>query len=199
MSCPRCGAETAPARAPQRCAACGGAFALYPGYASDPSVVPPPPDQRRPRVEVKAAGVFQYRLGVVEHIGVSEGATDPITGLIPVEQSGVMYPDIVSIAVWRKPDWMELVIALLVPVPITLSLLAVAILNESIGAAIPAALFALLSALMIRRAMSTQRHFVRVVGRYRVITVRFDRPGWRRRRFHDELLARAGLPPAPIP
>jgi hypothetical protein len=52
---------------------------------------------------------------------------------------------------------------------------------------------------MFHRALGRRKHFARIVGRYGLITIRFDRPGWRRLRFHSELLRRAGIRDAPIP
>jgi hypothetical protein len=201
MSCPRCGVSARPSNGPQRCGGCDRPFALYTGYAADPSVVPPPPDPRAHRIQVKSG----LRVGTVEAVGVSEGVMDPVIGLVPVETSGVMFPDIVSIAVWREPDWVELAVAVLVPLPIGAFFAFVGIIvliktgfSGLTMAAIAVALL-LLAAFMIRRALVTQKNIARVFGRHRCITVRFDRPGGQRVRFHDELLARAGQRPAAIP
>jgi hypothetical protein len=138
-----------------------------------------------------------YRLGIVDAKGVAEGQTDPVIGMIPIDQSGVAYHDILSIAVWRKPDIVKLVVALLVPLPIA-SLCFWAALDEArcLYIGLP---FALLGAWMIYSALRIQKSFVRVAGRNRTINLRFDTPLRKRRRFHDELLRRAGLPPAVIP
>lgn len=146
---------------------------------------------------MKSASVMTYRYGVLESLGVAEGQTDPVTGFIPMDKAGVAYPDVVSLAVWRKPDWVALVVALLVPVPFTLVMAVAAFSTPGfLFAALP---FALLSAWMIYLAIGFQRSYVRVVGRYRTLEIRFDRPLLRRRKFHDELLRRCGLPPAAIP
>lgn len=146
---------------------------------------------------MKSAGVMTYRFGVLESLGVSEGQTDPVTGFIPMDKSGVAYGDIVSIAVWRKPDWVAFVIALLVPVPIALLSLVGAL--ETPFFAVTALLFGSLGGWMIYLAMFFQRAYARVIGRYRTIEIRFDRPIWKRTRFHDELLRRAGIGPRPLP
>lgn len=145
------------------------------------------------------------RVGTVEAIGVSEGVLDPVIGLVPVETSGVMYPDIVSIAVWRERDWVELAVAVLVPLPIGAFFAAIGIIVlikaglAGLTMAAAALVLLLLAAFMIRRAVVTQKHLARIFGRHRCITVRFDRPGSQRVRFHDELLGRAGQRPAAIP
>jgi len=181
----------------QRCTGCGGDFTLHAGYALDASVRPPPADPRAERIKVRSAGAVTYSMGIVEAYGVSEGMTDPITGLIPIDQSGVAYPDIFTIAVWRKIAVVELVVALLIPLPITLLTLWGSL--HAPGLLIVFAFFALILGLMLYRAVSVKANFVRVAGRYRTITVRFDRPLRRRRRFHAELLRRAGVAPSMIP
>lgn len=146
---------------------------------------------------MKAAGLVSYRLGIVEAEGVAAGDTDPVLGMIPMDKSGVAHGDILTISVWRKIDVLALVVALLVPVP--LALLGLAATLESVAGLFLLVPFGTLGAWMLYRALGIRRNFVRVVGRYRAIEIRFDKPSWRRRKFHDELLRRAGLPPAEIP
>jgi hypothetical protein len=198
MRCPRCGHAATPAAGPQTCPSCRGVFALYAGAASDPSVVPPPPHPALDVVRVRSAGAFTYRFGVVEPLGVAEGTLDPVIAVGEMDRSGIAYPDIVSIAVWRKLDVLELVIAILVPLPLAL-LFWVTTFTAGAGFLVLALPFSLLAAFMIYRAVVRQKHFVLVVGRWGPIEIRFDRPGWRRKRFHAELLRRAGLRDAPIP
>jgi hypothetical protein len=52
---------------------------------------------------------------------------------------------------------------------------------------------------MLYLSLGLKAHMVRVVGSTSILTIRFDSPLWRRRRFHDELLRRAGISPSPIP
>jgi hypothetical protein len=197
MTCPRCQAPAQPSPAVQACGSCGKTFTLRAGRLLDPSVVPPQPDPRAPNVRVKSAGVVLYKMGEVSAFGVSEGVLDPVTGLIPMDQSGVAYPDIYSVAVWRKPDIVRLVVTLLITLPLT-ALFAVATFS-SVGFLILAVPFAALLAYGLWGALGRKVNMVRVVGAYRTVTVRFDGPWWRRRRFHDELLRRAGISPSPIP
>jgi hypothetical protein len=198
MSCPRCGYPAAPATGPQTCRICRRTFALYAGAASDASTVPPPPHPSLDIVRVRSAGAFTYRFGVVEPLGVAEGTLDPVIAVGEVSRNGIAYPDIVSIAVWRKLDVLELGIAILVPLPIAL-LGWVSTVTAGAGFLFLALPFSLLAAFMIHRAVGRKKHFVRVVGRDGALEIRFDRPGWRRKRFHAELLRRAGLRDAPIP
>jgi len=68
-----------------------------------------------------------------------------------------------------------------------------------LGMLVPLVFFGAITVLMLVRAIGTQRNYVRVAGVWRTITIRFDAPWWRRKRFHDELLRRAGIAPSAIP
>jgi hypothetical protein len=78
-------------------------------------VVPPPIDATLPRIEVKSAGIVLMKRGVVAAEGVIGGSLDPIAGLVPMDSSGIRFPDIATVAVWRKIDVVRLVVALLIP------------------------------------------------------------------------------------
>ena len=198
LTCPRCDAPAQPAADVQRCSRCGGAFTLRAGALLDPAVRPPPVDPRAPRLKSRSAGALAYRIAAVEAQGVVEGMCDPVTGAIPLDTEGVAWGDIFTVAVWRKPDIKQLVLAILFPIPITLLCLwgVIASTPWLLLGAVP---FGLVAALMLYHALGAQTHRARVAGRFRTITVRFDRPLRRRRRFHDELLRRAGIAPGAIP
>jgi hypothetical protein len=197
FSCPRCDAPSTPSRAVQTCARCGGAFTLHAGAAHDPSIVLPPPNAIVPIVKVRSAGLATHHFGVIEPLGVAEGELDPIIASVALDKSGVAWGDVVSIAVWRKPDWVELAVAIVLAAPFSLGLLAGSFALP--GLLVVSLPLTLLTGWMIYRALKIQKNYARIVGRYRTITIRFDRPGRRRRLFHGELLRRAGLPDAPIP
>ena len=197
LTCPRCRAAAQPSSAVQPCPSCGRAFVLRAGAALDPAVVPPPPAPGAGQVTVRWSEIITYRLATVDAQGVAEGLADPVTGLIPLDKSGVAFPDIYTVAIWRKPEIARFVVASLLP-------LAVAVPSAVASASNPhllvvAAPFLLLVVWFAYRAFGIGAHFARVVGRYRAITVRFDRPIWRRRRFHDELMLRAGIGASPSP
>lgn len=198
MTCPHCGYPTTPSGAPQTCTTCRKVFALYPGAATDPSVVPPPPNPALDIIQVRSAGAATYSFGAVEPYGVAQGTLDPVIAVGEVSRNGIGWGEIASIAVWRKLDIVELFIAILIPVPLALLFwfLTFATGAGFLAGALP---FSALAAFMIYRAVGRKKHFVRVVGRWGAIEIRFDRPGWKRKRFHSELLRRAGLRDAPIP
>lgn len=200
LSCPRCSAPAQPSTAVQRCARCGGAFTLQVGYALDPSTPLPPYDRALPSIKVKASVQMVLQTGTVAPEGVMLGELDPVIGLVATNEAGVMFPDVGSVAVHRTVDFVSLVVAVLVPLPIAGGLTLIAMQPKTpIGFLVVAGLFGLLAAWMIYRAAFIKKHFVRIVGRYRTLSVRFDTPLRRRRAFHDELLRRAGIAPSPIP
>ena len=200
LSCPRCKAPASPSSAVQRCARCGGAFTLHVGWALDPSTPLPPYDRALPSIRVKSSVQMVLQTGVVAAEGVMLGELDPVIGLVATNETGVMFPDVGSVAVHRTIDFVSLVVAVLVPLPIAGSLVSIGLQPDApYGFLVVAALFALLAAWMIYRAAFIRKHWVRVVGRYRTIAIRFDTPLRRRRAFHAELLRRAGIAPAPIP
>lgn len=158
----------------------------------DASVVPPPFDPTLPVVRVKWASTFTYKFGELQPHGVGTGDNDPILGMIAMDSSGVLFPDIVYVAFWRKLGWLEAVLATFTLLPITLALSAATIRSPAVSlATLP---FAALTAWVYYQAFVIRHQWVRVVGRYRTIEIRFDRPLWRRKRFYAELLRRTGLP-----
>lgn len=193
LSCPRC---SAPVEGPglQTCPRCNRSFALYVGAALDPSRSVSPSG---PKLQVKSPGFFFMRYGVLDERGIAEGNLDPIIGRLPIDTQGVAWHDIASIAVHRAPAWSDLVVAALIPLPLALGLGFLAL--EAPFASVFAAIFAALAGVLIWRGYGVQACRARIIGRYRTIDVRFDRPFWRRQQFHDELVRRAGGSPGPMP
>ena len=197
LSCPRCGAAAQPSPDVQRCSSCGGAFVLRAGALVDPAVAPPSPDPRAGQITVRWSAIITYRLATVDAQGVAEGMADPITGLVPLDKNGVAFPDIYTVAVWRKSEVARFVVASLLPLAVVVPCVIASV--EHPRFLVLAAPFLLLVLAFAYRAFAVRAQLARVVGRYRAITVRFDRPFWRRRRFHDQLMRRAGIGPSPIP
>jgi hypothetical protein len=198
LTCPRCNAPARPAPGVQSCAACHKAFSLHAGARHDPQVVPPPIDPRLPTIKVKSSGVVLMKQGAVAPEGVSEGTLDPVIGLVPIDKSGVLYSDVITIAIYRKIDLLRLIVACLIPAPLALLLIYWAIVIHP-GFLVVGGPLALTAAYMVWRAAVVRGNFARVAGAYRMITIRFDSPLRRRRSFHDELLRRTGVPPSAIP
>jgi hypothetical protein len=198
LTCPGCGFSAQLSASPQTCSACRLTFALYAGPRADASVIPAPFNPHAERVKVTSNGVVLRKMGLVSPEGVSEGTLDPITGYIPMDQSGVYFGDIWSIAVWRKVDVIRIVVAAIIPLPLSLLFLGLCF-SASPGFLILELPFVAITAWMFYRAFAIKQHLVRVVGGARTIEVRFDAPIWRRKKFHDELLRRAGISPRQIP
>jgi hypothetical protein len=199
MTCPRCGAAASFALEPQRCASCNGTFALYPGRLSDSSVVPPPFDASARTIRVKSAGLVLLKMGEVTPHGIAEGTLDPVTGMLPMDQSGVLFGDVKSIAVWRNVDVTRIVAALILPMPIALVLIFATIAGAPWPVLVIGLVFAAITAAMLRRAIAIGINRMRVAGAYRTITVRFDTMWNDPAKFHGEVLRRSGLPSSPLP
>ena len=186
---------------PQVCQGCRRKFTLSPGPALDGSVVAPPPHPSAFPIHLKWSIVVTYRFARLDPGGVTSGTLDPVVGMAPIDQVGIAFPDVVSIAVWRKLGWVDCIIGALVPLPIALLTLWAAILavSHSLGGAaifgVIAIVFGLLAAFLFRRGAVTGRRQARIVGRYGSATVLFsESPA-----FHAELFRRCGLAAPPIP
>jgi hypothetical protein len=197
FSCPFCSAQ-APARAAaQICKGCGRPFVLRAGARVDASVQPPPIDPSLRRIKCKAAGFIVATASIVAPEGVQHGTLDPVTGHIPMDTSGVLYSDIVSVAVYRKLDVLRLVLLCLVGPPVVLGMVG-ATVSVPAAAIVALPLVALLG-LAFYSCLAVRRNYARIIGTMNTITVQFHSPLWRRQRFHDELLRRAGISPSAIP
>ena len=165
----------------------------------DRSVTPPPPAPGARRIMVKSAGLVVRRYGALDADGVIEGALDPVVSLVPMTATKIAYRGIYTVTVWRQILWREAAALLLLPLPFTAFLAAWYLAEPA-----PALLFLLVPMALLtlwagQAVFLVRAHYARVVGARESLTIRFDRPAWRRRRFHDELLRRCGLAPGPIP
>ena len=197
FSCPRCGAQASARAEVQQCSRCRRRFVLRAGARVDPEVRPPPIDPRLPRVKTRSAGVVVATANYLQPEGIVTGTLDPVTGMIPMDQTGILYSDIVSVAIWRSLDIVRLVISTLFLLPLLAGLI-------YLGACAPVSLlftFPVIALVVFAfyRLLVIRRNHARIVGGVRLLEVQFDSPAWRRRRFHDELLRRAGISPTPIP
>jgi len=197
LQCPRCQAPASPAADVQGCA-CGLRFVLRAGPFLDRSLQPPPPEPDAKRIAVRSSGTLG-RYGALDTDGVLEGALDPILGRVPMTATKIAYRGIYTVAVWRSIAWREAAAVLLVPVPFTVLLASYAWSHPGTALLPVLALMGILTLAALASAFVLRAHFVRVVGARESLTIRFDRPFHRRRRFHDELLRRCGLAPGPIP
>ena len=197
FSCPRCFAQAPAAPTPQICGACRTRFVLRAGTRVDPAVTPPPVDRTLPSIKMRSAGTLTVQSAIVAPDGVLEGTLDPVTGLIPLDQVGIPYGDVVSIAVWRTFDILRLALVTLLALPLTLGLLAATVSIPML------AIFSLpilaMTCTSYYHLLVVRRNFARITSSLRTMTLRFDTPMRRRRRFHAELMRRAGLVESAIP
>jgi hypothetical protein len=198
LGCPKCGVAAQAPTGIITCQGCGLPFALHAGARADERVVPPPFNPQAERVKVVTNGLVLRKMGLIAPEGVSEGTLDPVTGYIPMDQHGVYFGDIFTVAVWRKVDVLRLIAAAILPLPLGLLFVSLGISQSPVFLAFGLP-FVLGTAWMIYRAFKIKVHMARIVGGARTIEVRFDAPIWRRKKFHDELLRRAGIAPSPIP
>jgi len=164
-------------------------------------VVAPPPHPSAFPINLKWSIVVTYRFARLDPGGVTSGTLDPVVAMAPIDQVGIAYPDVVSIAVWRKLGWVDCLIGALVPLPIALFSVWVAILAaaKSPGVAgtfgVVAVVFGLLTFYLFRRGAVIGRRQARIVGRYGSFTV----PVSTSPAFHQELFRRCGLVTPPVP
>jgi hypothetical protein len=198
LICPKCNAGAMPNQQTQRCPKCGLEFLLLAGAALDPTITPAQFDPNALRIKVKSAGIALMTTSTLDPLGLTSGEMDPVTGMIPISQSGIAYPNVATLAVWRRIDIKEIFVACILPIPIAIGLTLVGVISAP-GMLPFALLFMLISAFMLYRGFGRRANFVRVCGSGRSLRVRFDRPGWRRQKFYAELMRRCGLPFIEIP
>jgi hypothetical protein len=160
LSYPRCNCPSSPSRGAQACTACQGRFTLTAGPAQDPSVLVPPPHPQAFSIKLKWSVVVTYKFAQLDPGGVTSGTLDPVIAVAPIDQVGIAWPDVLSIAAWRKLAWTDCLAAALLPLPITLLCLWGAIASlPSFGAAgvfaAIALVFGLLTAYLFRSPTSS--------------------------------------------
>ena len=200
LSCPWCNAPGAPAPTPQACSACGKRYTLSVGPAFDLRIAVPPPVA--PVFYTQWSAVVTYDFAKLEPMGVTSGTLDPVVAMAPMQQVGIAYADVASIAVSRRIAWVEPIVGALVPAPIALfcAFVAIVAVAKSPGAAAVtfaiALAFGTLAAFMIRRGIVRGRQTIRVTSRWnQSITIRVDQTP----AFREQLFARCGLAAPPMP
>jgi len=123
FSCPRCQAPAQPAAGVQACGMCRAAFVLRAGARADNTVIP----RRSIRAAEDQDAVGGLPRDGVERRGARGRAARharSVTGYIPIDEAGVLYSDIFSVAVWRTLDVVRLVLMIIISLPIVIGLLA---------------------------------------------------------------------------
>lgn len=201
LTCPGCGDFATPKAGAQVCPRCQRRFTLTAGPALDPAAVPRAPNPMTTQLFVRWSIVVTYRVGRLDPLGITSGTLDPVAGIASLDEVAIGFQDVCSIAVWRRVAWTEVVAGCLVPLPVALFFLycAVSVAAKAPGGAavlgLLGLLFGVLAAFMLRRGLVVGRRYARVVGRWRELTVRFEKnPS-----FYDELFRRCGLAAPPVP
>jgi hypothetical protein len=199
LTCPWCDGEARPGDGVQTCGRCGKRFTLTAGPAQTGTLLPPLPPNAPPWF-LKWSIVVTYKFARLEPPGVCSGTLDPVVAVAPIDQVQIAYADIVSLAVWRKIAWVDVIVGLLVPAPIALLCLwgAIAAYKAPVAALIIGAfalLFGALAWFLIRRGAIIGHRQVRIVGRHGQMTIPFKGDLG----FTTELFRRAGLVAPPIP
>jgi len=198
LSCPRCKQKVEVRPEVQTCA-CGLRFTLRAGPMLDSSLAPPAPDEHTKPIRVKSDGLFLRMAGELSPTFIALGALDPIIGHIQMDATKIAYKAIYTVAIWRRIPIASAISFVLLLLPFeVLSLVLLVSTRE------PAMLFftapmTLLTVWVGWQIFKVQAHWARVVAPKVSLRVRFDRPGRRRVRFHDELLRRCGIAPGPMP
>ena len=198
LTCPRCKAKVE-ARADVQTCRCGLRFALHAGPLLDSSVTAAPTGPESDIVKVRSDGALLRHFGQLDAMCVQEGAFDPVIGHIQMDGTKIAYKAVYSVAFWRSLPVGSLIAFILLLAPITLLSFAWLYSTMAAGVLIFVVPLTLLTAWAGYQIIGVRAHWARVVGPRTRLVIRYDRPGRRRRRFHDELLRRCGIGPSPIP
>ena len=194
--CPRCEAPATPGPSTQICVHCKKPFVLVAGPRINTALTTGQ-GARKPVKVTYGEAVMRYA-ATVDESGVTCAELDPVTGRIAVGKRAVAFADIASIGLYRRIDWVMLVLLVLVffvpvVVPLWLATFASSFLIALL--ALPAtALFAL--GLKKSIGIGVQRmRLASARARELPIVVRFDSPMWKRKRFLDAVLTGSGVGP----
>ncbi|MBI5545101.1 MAG: hypothetical protein HY901_14515, partial [Deltaproteobacteria bacterium] len=160
---------------------------------------PPPPELDSPLILVRTAGGFVRRFGQLDAEGIQAGLLDPVTGRIRIAAERIAFRGIYSLAIWRAIAWAQALALMLIALPLTLVVLRELFLSPSPLLYLLAIPMTATTCLALALTFGVRAHYLRVVGARAQLTIRFDGPFYRRRRFHEQLLRRCGLSMSPIP
>jgi len=199
-TCPRCGIAATPAREVQTCSGCKTRFVLRYGALSDASVRVPDADPNAKELKLKAPGLIVVSQAVLKGDAVGFGALDPILGRFPIDEKGVRFAHLYSVAVWRAVNVAQAVTFFLLSLPIGLGGLALLFSVKQPGGLILGGPLLLIAGFHGWRVFGARAMRMRVVGfKDRVLDMTFVGSAGKRRRFVAAFFERAGLEPSEIP
>lgn len=200
-TCPKCNTPAQPSPSLQTCRQCGRQFVLRFGALMDASITLPPPDPSAKELKLKAPGLVVVSQAVLKPDAIGFGALDPILGRFPMDEKGVRFAHLYSIALWRELNVAQVVMFFIVSLPVGLfSIVGIIASKGAPGGFICGVPFVLLAAFHAYRVFSAKATRLRVVGfKDRTLDVTFTGGLGKRRKFVDELFHRCGLAPVEMP
>lgn len=200
-TCPKCNAAAHPSTTLQTCPQCSRSFVLRYGALMDSSVVLPPVDPQAKELSLKAPGLVLVSQAVLKPDAIGFGALDPIVGRFPIDEKGVRYAHLYSVAVWREFSIPQSILFFVVSLPLGLAMLAAMIASKGeVGAILCSLPFLLLSIFHGYRVFGAKSTRLRVIGfKDRNLDITFIGGLGKRRKFVDELFRRSGLQPVELP
>ena len=116
-------APASPQKAVQICVHCKKPFVLVAGAREDASIVVPSSKDAKPIKMTYGEAVLRHQ-AIVDHEAIADSELDPVTGRISVGKRAVPFHDIVTIGLYRRVDWVTLIVlVLLYFVPVCVPLL----------------------------------------------------------------------------
>ncbi|MFT3709155.1 MAG: hypothetical protein QM817_16045 [Archangium sp.] len=194
FTCPKCKRGVTPANAMQACAGCGLQFVLRAGALSDGAVTPRPATDTK-ELKLKAPGLVVVSQAVLKADAIGFGALDPILGRFPMDEKGLRFEHIYSVALWRQINIADLVTFILFSVPVGIGCLIAAIASQGHPAALICCLpFVLIAGYHGYRVFKAQATRIRIIGfKDRTLDVEFIGRMKKRAEFIDAFFERSGL------
>lgn len=198
-TCPKCNAALSPSPQKQRCT-CGLELVFRHGALSDSSVkVSPQPGAKE--LKLKAPGLIVVSQAVLRPDAIGFGALDPVLGRFPIDEKGVRFEHLYSVALWRQLNIADMVTFLLISLPVGLGSLAGMIFSKGEPVSFICGLpFLLLSIFHGNRVFGARATRMRIVGfKDRTLNVEFIGRAGKRAEFVSEFFARSGLGSVELP
>lgn len=198
-TCPKCGVPSSPKLQTQTCEKCGTPYVLRAGALMDRAVKVPPVDPSAKDLKLKAPGLMVMSQAMLKPNAIGFGALDPILGRFPMDEQGVRFDFLYSIALWRTVNVAQALTFFVISLPVGLGAIA-ALATLSVPGTIFGLPFLALAAFHGWRVFGARATRVRVVGfKDRVLDMTFAGSVGKRQRFVDELFRRCGLEPVQLP
>lgn len=199
-ACPRCGVVSSCQSQVQSCPSCQTRFLLVAGPLMDKGCEVPEPGPATKELRLKAPGLFVVMVALLRPEAIGYGALDPVLGRFPMDEKGLRFGHIYSLAAWRAVNVPQAVMFFVLSLPLALLSLLPLFATGAAPALLLALPFCALAAFHAWRVFKVKSTRTRIVGvKGRVLDMTFAGTLGARQRFHDELLRRCGLSPTQLP